>query len=80
MEQHFKEYSFEEILVEVAWESQFLRDEGKLKYSLLDSWDEKCEIFRIAKQFYDLNKDRIWKNKGEFYDEVVEYAETMLVK
>lgn len=74
-----EEYSYEEILVEVAWMSQWLRDEGKLRADLNhDSWEEKVAVFEIAKQFYEENKDRQWENKGEFYWEIQIYAEKEL--
>ena len=75
----FKECSYEEILVEVAWMSQWLKDEGKLRNDLdCDSWDEKLAVFEIAKKFYEDYKERQWEYKDEFYYEIQTYAEKEL--
>ena len=74
-----EENGYEEILVEVAWTSQWLKDKGKLRADLdQDSWEEKVAVFEIAKQFYEENKDRQWEYKDEFYYELRIYAEKFL--
>ena len=73
------QYQFPETLIEVAWESQYLRDEGMINLDL-DSWDEKVSVWEIAQEFQKRYAGYDWDDKGEYYFSARKFAEHELIK
>lgn len=71
----FEEYGYEEVLVEVAWWSQYWRDHDELKDEYEDSMEEKIAVFELAQEIYGKVKEKTYEMKIDFYEDIATLAE-----
>ena len=68
-----------ENIIEIAWVDQYCQDKGWYREDI-DSRDRKETILELAKRFLEENKDSNFDLDGDYYGEIMTFAERELLK